>query len=334
MQAGEMELLEKLGTLSPERKYLFITHSDRPLALELCDLNYLERRYARPGRLPPAVPFEALQPSTTHSPYHGEITVHDLGPDGRDPPRLVARFRPPGYKPQHAVWHEGHLWVVGVEHLAVYDASLAPVARIEDPWLAGGHTVIPDGAGRMLVSCSASDSVLVVDARRFQVVGAHRMPERLYGRNYELSRQHSVVDHYITNDLQLTHVNCASPWRGGILTSSLIPGALGWFDVSGHHKELLRGFVGCHGARVATGGEIYFCDSCVGALVFVDDRMTIRRRIGTGSKWLHDAVQVEGDLFALAVYDQGEVWLMDVASRTVLHRIDCGPFGGPQFLAW
>lgn len=322
--------------LQTDQKYLCITHSDRPASLDKCDLNYLELRYSRTDRLPPAIPFEDLARSTTHSPFSGEITVYRI--DHADQSyTFVARFRPEGYKPQHAIWHAGRLWVLGVEHLEVYDEQLNSIGRVDDPWLAGGHTIAPDGCGRMLASCSASDSVLVIDIGSMKVVAAHRVPESLYGYNYALTRQHSVVDHYITNDLQIGHVNCASPWRGGILVSSLIPGAIGWFDPNGAYTELLRGFVGLHGVRVAESGDLYFCDSCNGMLIFAEPRgqgLAIKQRIKIASLWLHDAVQIAGSVYALAAFDLNQVVFIDVSTRSVLGAIDCTPYGGAQFLAY
>jgi len=326
--------------LSANRRYLCVTHSDRPASFEKCSLNYLEKRYEDPARLPPAQPFESLGPASDHSPYGGEVTIHafERGTNGEQPQTtLVARLRPGAFKPQHATWHDGRLWVLGAEHLDVYDAELRPVRRIADPWLAGGHTVVPDGAGRMLVSCSASDAVLAVDAQTLAVTAAHRIPESLYGRNYPLTREHSVVDHYITNDLQIGHVNCASPWRGGILVSSLIPGAIGWFDPSGDYTELLRGFVGLHGVRIADNGLLHFCDSCNGMLVFAEPSeqgLAIRQRVKIASLWLHDAVQIEGSVYALAPFDLNRVLFMDVSTRSILGAIDCAPYGGAQFLAY
>ncbi len=58
------------------------------------------------------------------------------------------------------------------------------------------------------------------------------------------------------------------------------------------------------------------------------------RRVGTGSRWLHDAVQVHGDLFAAAPFDQNEVVLLNVATRQVACRIPCAARGGPQFLSF
>jgi hypothetical protein len=315
------------------KKLLWITHSDRPHDPEKCSLNYLESRYSKPDRLPPAEPFESLIASGHYSPYGGWISAYDVGEDGSSPASLVCALRPKSYKPQHCIWHHGTIWIVGVEHVEVYDLRLRAIAKIEDPWLAGGHTIAPTGDGNLIVSCSASDSILWIDETTRRVVKAQRFPESIYGHNYNLARTDSVVDHYITNDQQLTHVNCAWPYKRGALTSALIPGAIGHFDHDGKYYELLRGFVGCHGARCRSDtGTIYFCDSCTGLLILLDEKLAISRRLSTGSSWLHDAVQISGDLFATAIYDASHVTLQNVASKEFVQKIDCNPFGAPQFL--
>jgi hypothetical protein len=204
---------------------------------------------------------------------------------------------------------------------------------VEDPWLSGAHTVFPDNRGHLLVSCAGSDSILLVDEHLLQVVDAFRLPESLYGRNFPLSRADSVVEHYVPNDLQLTHVNCAYPWREGILVSTLI-GAIGWFDFAGHYKELFRGFVGCHGIRAQKhAGNLYFCDSCVGTVDFLDENCVIRRRISTGSRWLHDAQELTNNIIAVSVTDRNQVELIDASSGKVLTVISGKGYGmGPQFL--
>jgi hypothetical protein len=142
------------------------------------------------------------------------------------------------------------------------------------------------------------------------------------------------VDHYVNNDLQLTHINCAWAWRGGIVISTLIQGALGWFDPQGQYQELLRGFVGCHGVRAdARTGRLYFCDSCTGTLIFLNDKLGIKRRLATGSIWLHDAQQIEGDIFAVAVTDRNQVEIWDTRAREIRAQISGAEFGlGTQFL--
>ena len=141
-----------------------------------CSLNYLEQRYARADRLAALPPFESLPHASLQSPYHGQVTLWEFVEGDWRRPVLVACLRP-DFKPQHALWHAGRLWVLGVDRLEVYDASLRRVAEVSDPWLAGGHTAVPDGGGRLLLSCSASDSVLVVDEKTYAVVAAYRMPE-------------------------------------------------------------------------------------------------------------------------------------------------------------
>jgi hypothetical protein len=317
------------------RALLCVVHSDRPLEEPKTDINYLERRFGSPLRLPPTRPFETLKPARAFTVYLGAITVYAIDEAGGRQPELVCAFRPDTYKPSHAMWHHDRLWVLGTEHLEVYDAHLDSVRVMRDPWLAGAHTIAPDGEGRVLVSCSASDAILMFDADTGELSHAWRVPENLYGRNYRLDRVQSVVDHYIDNDLQLTHVNSAWPWRGGFLVSLMIQGAIGWSDGNGGYRELVRGFVGCHGARVRSDvEEIYFADSCSGMLVFLDRQGGVIRRVGTGSRWLHDAVQIQGDLFAVAPFDHNEVVLLDVATRRVAGRIPCDGRGGPQFLSF
>jgi hypothetical protein len=325
---------ELRSALVTGRRYFCITHSDRPAQLDQCDLNYLELRFSRPDRLPPAKVFHMLPPASSFTAYGGEVTIHDLGEDRPDQPQLVARLRPQSYKPQHAIWHSGRLWVLGTHQIEIYGPRLEHLGSIADPWLAGAHTIMPDGNGRLLVSCSASDSVLIIDESTLSVTDALRLPESLYGRNYPLERSDSVVDHYVGNDEQLTHLNCAYPWRGGILISTLVQGAIGWFDRGGSYNELLRGFVGCHGARANLADEVYFCDSCVGTLTFLDAKMQLQRRVGTSSRWLHDALQISGNLYALALYDLQQVSLINVVTREVVGAIDCEPYGSPQFLGY
>lgn len=317
------------------QKLLCVTHTERPVELDRCNLNFLTRRYTDPNRLPPTVPFESLTPSSNHSPYLGDVTVWEfVGGDLRTP-RLLAHLHPEDYKPQFALWFKQRLWILGVEILEVYDSTLSRLAIVRDPWLAGAHTIVPDRRGHLLVSCSASDSVLVIDEDTYEVVQALRMPQALYGYNYPLSRQDSVVDHYIINDYQLTHLNSAWPWRNGILVSTLMQGAIGWFDQNGDYEELLRGFVGCHGVRVTETDQIYFCDSCLGSVVFLTPNLGEERRLNTGSLWLHDAQQLGCQSFALSVADRNSVEIMDFITGEVLSVIPCGDFGkGTQFVSY
>jgi hypothetical protein len=266
------------------------------------------------------------------------VTIWEFVEGNFSKPRLLAHLRP-DCKPQHAIWYQQKLWILGVDRLEVYlfglvDKGLSLLKTIEDPWLSGAHTILPDGKGHVLLSCSASDSILSVDELTLEVVTALRLPEAIYGHNYALSRTDSVVEHYITNDFQLTHVNCAAPWHNGIVVSTLIHGAIGWFDSQGEYKELMRGFVGCHGVRSEhQTDDLYFSDSCLGTIVFLDENQTVKRRVATGSIWLHDAQQLTDNIFAAAVTDRNQVECIDIRSREVVSKISGSDFGmGPQFL--
>jgi hypothetical protein len=234
------------------------------------------------------------------------------------------------------MWYQNKLWALGVDRLEVYDSFISHLAVIEDPWLSGAHTIIPDGRGRLLITCSGSDSVLVINEKSLTVESAFRLPEAIYGRNFDLTRKDSVVEHYVPNDLQLTHINCASYWRGGIVVSMLIQGALGWFDTAGNYHELLRGFVGCHGVRAdSRTGDLYFSDSCLGVIVFLGNKLGIARRVDIGSRWLHDALQIDGDTFAVSAADFNRIQFIDISTRDILTEISGAEFGmGTQFLSY
>lgn len=321
---------------------LVVTHSDRRVELDRCGLNYLTRRYANPDRLSAPPPFAELKPSAKASPHLGQVTIwRFLGGDFRQP-QLVAHLVPdpepgsPGrYKPQHAVWKDGRLWVVGVEQVQVFDARLSLVRTLTDPWMAGGHTINADGGGAMISTWSGSDSVIVIDAETFAVKHAWRLPEALYGRNYPLSRTDSVVDHFVPNDLQLTHVNAAWPHNGGVLVSMLIQGAIGWFSPRGEYRELLRGYVACHGVRASRRGQVYFSDSCLGTINFLDETYRVESRLDLDSRWLHDAEEVAPDLFAACVADRNTVEIVDRVTAKTRHVIAGHEFGeSTQFVSY
>ncbi len=311
---------------------LCVTHSQRAVDLARCSRDFLIERYRRPDRLPPATPFDELRPSIDHSPFKGDVTVWSL--QRLDRPQLLAHLRPDAYKPQHAIWHEGRLWVLGVETLQVLDASLRVTATVDDPWLAGGHTLWPDGRGGLLATCSASDAVLTLDAASLRVSEAWRLPEAIYGRNYDLTRDMSVVEHFIDNDRQLAHLNAAVPWRGGMLVSTLIQGAIGYRGPDGSYVELTRGHVGCHGVRADDAGRIHFCDSCAGTLLRLGPDGRSRVLIDLGTPWLHDAHEIAPGLFAFAVADRNTVEFVDLATGNVLGVIDGSPYGQSTQFLW
>lgn len=313
---------------------LCVTHSQRGVDLARCARRFLVERYARPDRLPPTVAFEDLPPAADASPFKGDVTVWSLRDVRR--PELVAHVPIRAYKPQHAVWHDRRVWVLGCESIEVFEivaGQLQRVGLVTDPWLSGGHTLWPDDRGGLLVSCSASDAVLTVDMTSLRVTDAWRLPEAVYGRNYPLNRDMSVVDHFIDNDKQLTHVNAAVPWRGGVLVSTLIQGAIGHRAADGSYRELTRGHVGCHGVRVVED-RITFCDSCAGTLLqwTPDGHTPVLADVAT--PWLHDAQPITASLWAFAVADRNTVELRDLEGGEVVAVIDGTPFGESTQFLW
>jgi hypothetical protein len=308
----------------------------------------LQHRFRRLNGIENLAPFEALPP-IPDTRYLGAITIWGFKPGGWSEPLHVATLRP-RYKPQHAIWYKGQLWILGAEILDVYDGSLNHIATIKDPWMADAHTITPDGKGTLLVTCSGSDAILFIDDETMTVKKAWRMPEKVYGHNYSLQRTDSVIDHFIENDFQLTHINAAYPWPGprrcrlarfrpaarreGIVVSTLIQGAIGWLSSKGSYRELVSGFIGCHGVRVdKRTNDIYFTDSTTGTVVFIDEVGRVKTRFATRSEWLHDAQQIEGAVFALAVSDRNVVEISNIDTKELLATIDGRRFGqGPQFL--
>lgn len=307
-------------------KLFCVTHSTRLIEAHRYNPNFLGTRFG-PTRFSAAPPFAQLAPASAQDHYPGgQITVWKFDDEAHRQPRLVAHIEPE-YTPRHAMWHHGQLWVLGADILEVYNTAMRRTAVVEDPWLAGGHTIAPDGAGRFWVSCSGSDSVLGVDERSLQVVDALRVPESLYGHNYPLQRTDSVVDHFVPLDLQLTHINCAWPYKGGALISAFIQGAIGWFTPEGDYRELMRGFVGCHSARVSRSGTLYFCDSCFGAVVFLDAKYHIARRVSLDSRFLQDAIELSGSTWAASCADRNSVVLFDACTGEELQVLDYAAFG-------
>lgn len=319
----------RLGTL-------LLTHSSRTTCPERCSREFLARRFGRPERLRQLPPLASLPPARPL--YRGALSFFDLTVDGAG--GLSCRFAgavKSERKIQHAVMIGAAEVLVGFEHEVERWRLPAPVAaarriggrRIvvercyEHPHMAGLHTValLPDG--RAALACSAPDAVLLLDLESGRVEASLRMPADLYGFNYDLGPATDLRAHYIDDEQQTTHLNAAHPVDGGrqLAVSTLIPGAVGLFDLeTGGYRELVRGFVGCHGARAGADGRIYFSDSPRGELVHLGCDGRVESRFRTGSRWLHDAVQLAGDWYAFALSDSNELRICDAASGALLYR--------------
>ncbi|RMH19444.1 MAG: hypothetical protein D6696_10540 [Acidobacteria bacterium] len=313
---------------------LLLSHSSRRTNLARCAADFLRRRFADPRRLDRLPPFASLPPARPL--YSGALSLYRVHRRrGIALERLGAiKHRD---KIQHAASPSADELLVGFEHRVERWRLPAPIGRLrrlrasqievcgrlEHPHLAGLHTVEPLDAGRAVLSCAAADAVLIADLERGTVERTLRLPASLYGRGYELLPEHDLRRHYVDDEQQSTHVNAATPIDGGraLVVSALIPGAVGIFDLDGGgYRELRRGLVGCHGARQDDAGRIYASASPQGELCFFDRRGTVARRYAVGSRWLHDAVQLSGDLYAFALADHNALEIHHLGSQRLLAR--------------
>jgi len=161
------------------------------------------------------------------------------------------------------------------------------------------------------------------------------MPEEIYGRNYDLKLTDDTRMHYIRNDFQLTHINCASEFHDGYLVSALIQGLIGFFDVNGKYNEITRGFVGCHGVRPVHDEEFfYFSDSTTGTLIEMDLQGNIKRRFYIESKWLHDALYIKKNYYLLVPSDKNTMELWNIESEEKIWEVKCDILGATtQFIS-
>ncbi len=312
---------------------LGITHTDRAFDLSRCSLNFLQRRYEAPDRLSGLPPFESLADAESHQPHDGSATFWIFDSEAPDRLRLVRHFDP-GYKVQHAVFANGRFVLAGHEFIEVLDADGAAVARISDPWMSGVHTCFAHD-GRIVVSASGSDAVLIVDPAAERVVEAFRMPEAIYGRNYPLARTDDTRSHFIDNDRQLTHINSAWPAADGIYVSTLIEGAVGRFGWDGTYEEIVRGFWGCHGVRKLDDERLLFSDSCLGCACVLDAATRrLVRRFDFGSRWLHDTETPDGRFFFGGLGDLNCVVVLDAADSSIVGQWPMSKWGaGVQFMS-
>jgi hypothetical protein len=311
---------------------VFLTHTSRGWEWEKCGREYLRERYNRPSRLDNLPSFEALLPNRSHALYSGGLTILKLALD-RGEARLSAfRCIDSRYKIQHACLAGNRLVLCFEDFLFVLPDLAAPLegvklergapGRIDDPWFGGLHTVFAVDARTIVVSAAGSDAVLWVDVESGRVTRRWRLPADIYGSNYALTPEMSVQDHYIHNDIQLGHLNCAYPDSdGGCWISTLAQGDIGYVGPDGGYEILTRGFVGCHGVRLATGGDtIYFADSCEGRLMSADRSGAAVERVRLDSRWLHDAAQLDGDIYAFCLGDRNEVSVIDVGRGVEMGR--------------
>lgn len=301
--------------------FLALTHSSRRTNLARCSAEFLARRFGDPARLQRLPPFDSLPPPQLL--YSGAVSFFEILEDqGSLRWRLRGTIKHREKIQQVARLADGDL-LVGYEHHVERWRSRRLIRRYEHPHLAGLHTVEPIDGDRAILSCSASDAVLVLNLGTGEVERTLRMPASRYGSNYDLTLEHDLRRHFIGDEQQTTHLNQAFPFDGGrrVLVSTLIQGAIGVFDLqTGAYEEIARGFIGCHGARVSAEGRIYFADSPAGHLVFLNGEGQVARRFDAGSHWLHDVQQIAGSVYAFALADANELAVWDIDRGKLLLR--------------
>lgn len=322
---------------------VLVSHTSRRWTPALGDRDYLVERYTKPGRLHDLPPFESLPPN--NAPYHGRLTLCRIE---ISPSAVTSRILQHYDSPEKIQ----HVCVAGGEIVVCFDSGLAVFARgegshvepipermerVADPWFGGLHTVVPgDDERTCLVSSSGADAILWLDVPRRKVVRRWRLPASRYGANYALDDTTWLRDHYISNDLQLGHLNCAAPdGRGGVFCSVLGQGDVGRVDENGGFDLLVSGFVGCHGVRYDRRADLlYFCDSCRGRLMRVDGRDRATVLFDADSRWLHDAVHLGEGVFLITLGDTNRLALVDTANGRWLAEWDFGSVDGTlQFLS-
>jgi hypothetical protein len=324
---------------------VFLTHTSRRWNISDCSKEKLAARFRSPDRLNNLPAFESLRPNKTFRLYHGGYTEFELCLNHDDASINLVRCVDSRYKIQY-VTRVGQRVVLCLEDLLYVlpsaDADLSEgdlldaSRRVDDNWFSGMQTVFAVDEDTCLVSSSGADAVLWVDLPSGKVNRRWRLPESIYGRNYDLTPEMSLKDHFIHNDIQLGHVNCAAPdGAGGFVISTLVQGDIGHLDNSGNYRLLARGFVGCHGAKFGLDREtIFFCDSTAGRLMSLNKNGQITMLWQSDSQWLHDAQQLTDSTYLLCLGDKNELSVVDVAQGIEIARFSFESRGcNVQFLS-
>jgi len=303
---------------------LFVTHSDRPFQEERASLNGLVRRFAgkKFDDLPPYESFPGVDEAV---PFKGKLTIWELE-QGTYTPRLLACYTP-NFKPQYAIWHENQIVLLGSDRIECLDASLQETCTIRHRLIVGGHTVIPAGPGKVWVTTAPGNAALLVNLKSGDVDRVLSMPER-YGTTYPITDETNLIAHYPPTDLQPTHINCLWQNNGELYVTLLRPGVLGVFTPDGAYREIVSGFIGCHGGRVSLSGELYFSDTPAGLVWFADkDSGALLDRFSVQSRWVHDCAQVDEDVFVCTLSDDNVLRLMSRTRREIVADVDVSGYG-------
>ncbi len=308
-------------------KVLLVSHSSRPFVDDRVSTNSLERRFGS-RTLADLPPFETLPPVEQAIAFTGALTLWGVREAGIASEAYLLRRYAPDYKVQSAAFYGDRLLVYGADRLEVLDLDFKLVRTIRHNWLVGGHTVSVGSDGAVWVSAAPANAVFRIDVETGSIVDTIPMPD-LYGEGYALADDMDLHAHVIPTDLQPCHVNCAWPTQDGLLVTSFVPGAVGIFDSQNSYREIVRGYRGCHGGkRDPWSGDVYLTDSTTGTVLFLDPASgEIRRRVGVGGIWTHDAQMVGPGLLAVTSGDTNELRLLELSTSAVAWRGPCHDHG-------
>ena len=335
----------KRGYIVERKLRILLTHTSREWDRKRCARGALVQRYSEPARLLNLPPFDTLAPPPAHL-YSGSLSILDLAIDSEGPRITSQRYIESALNIQHAALIGERLVLCCENFLAALpsidmppeeiDLRAGSPLRIDDNWFSGLHTVFPVDSDTCLVSSSGCDAALWVDVRRRAVIRRWRLPKEIYGRNYDLTPVMAASHHYIHNDIQLGHLNCAYPdGEGGCYISTLAQGDIGHVNNNGRYSLLARGYVGCHGVRLAQNRrDVYFADSCSGRLMEWRPSGEVVERWAVDSNWLHDVAQADTDLYVLCLGDRNVLALVDLTEQEELCRLSFDRVGAyAQFVA-
>lgn len=312
-------------------KVSVLTHSSRAVDYERINLNFLTKRYDNPNRLERLPSLESLPAAKTFEVFHGAFTVYHVGQSSL---RKLCSYRS-DEKIQHVlllnafkllICYESKIEVIElITKIYNCEGDLKPYISRRKEYnnnlFSGLHTVKMLDETHVLLSASVPDSALIFNLANETLENILRMPDDIYGKNYDIFKKDiDLKRNYISNDYQTTHVNSADINKQGlIVVSCLIQGAIGIFDKNGY-REIVRGFVGCHGARFLSDSTVYFSDSTNGNLVLMSLDGKIVTRYCVNSRWLHDVHHVKDNLFLFVLSDKNEVQLIDIKKGRILWR--------------
>lgn len=306
-------------------KVICLSHSEREFDLAGASINALNLRAARKSPRLTHRAIEALPGIDQAIPFAGDLTLwrYDEAAVRLD---FLAAYAP-GYKVQSAMFTGDRLIVCGSDRLEVLGPDLKLEREIRHPLLAGTHTIAADGAGGAWVTSAPANAALRFDLETWEVTQTLSMPTR-YGKGPALDRGLDLRRNFVPTDRQPTHVNSAVPVsRDEVLVTLWKQGALVLLNTkSGRSREIVTGFIGCHGGR-PDGDGYYLTDSAGGQFVELTARGRIARRVSLDSRWVHDILKLGNGAAVASVGDRNAVEIFDTETGVTLFRRSCEPFG-------